>query len=71
MSTRQRISFNADGMCNACVWSQEKKLLGWKAGEGELITLLENHRAYEGKFDCLVPVSGGKDGSYAAEFRFR
>ena len=66
MSTRPRISFNADGLCNACVWSEEKKLLDWKTREGELITLLENHRSHEGKFDCLVPVSGGKDGSYVA-----
>jgi N-acetyl sugar amidotransferase len=66
MSTRPRISFNTDGLCNACVWSEEKKLLDWKAREDELITLLENHRSYEGKFDCLVPVSGGKDGSYVA-----
>lgn len=66
MSTRPRISFNADGLCNACVWSEEKKLLDWKTREGELVTLLENHRSHEGKFDCLVPVSGGKDGSYVA-----
>jgi N-acetyl sugar amidotransferase len=48
------------------VWSEEKKLLDWKTREGELVTLLENHRSHEGKFDCLVPVSGGKDGSYVA-----
>jgi len=66
MSTRPRISFNAEGLCNACVWSEEKKRLDWKTREGELITLLENHRSHEGKFDCLVPVSGGKDGSYVA-----
>jgi len=66
MSTRPRIRFNAEGLCNACVWSEEKKLLDWKTREGELITLLENHRSYEDKFDCLVPVSGGKDGSYVA-----
>jgi tRNA(Ile)-lysidine synthase TilS/MesJ len=66
MSTRPRINFNTDDRCNVCVWSEEKKLLDWKAREDELITLLENHRSYEGKFDCLVPVSGGKDGSYVA-----
>jgi N-acetyl sugar amidotransferase len=66
MSTRPRISFNTDGLCNACAWSDEKKLLDWKAREEELITLLENHRSHEGNFDCLVPVSGGKDGSYVA-----
>ena len=71
MSTRPRISCNADSLCNAFMWGEEKKLLCWKAGQDELITLLKNHRAYEGKFDCLVPVSGGKDGSHAAEFRYR
>ena len=28
--------------------------------------LLEKHRSEDGSFDCVVPVSGGKDGSYVA-----
>jgi hypothetical protein len=28
--------------------------------------LLDKHRRNDGDFDCLVPLSGGKDGSYVA-----
>jgi N-acetyl sugar amidotransferase len=66
MSTRPRISFNEDGLCNACVWSEKKKNLDWRAREAELTALLDTHRRGNGEFDCLVPLSGGKDGSYVA-----
>lgn len=66
MSTRPRISFNDDGLCNACVWSEKKQNLDWNAREAELIALLDSHRRNDGEFDCLVPLSGGKDGSYVA-----
>jgi N-acetyl sugar amidotransferase len=66
MSTRPRITFDTDGLCNACVWSERKKNLNWDARQKELNNLLNRHRNSDGKFDCLVPVSGGKDGSYVA-----
>ena len=40
--------------------------MDWSAREKELIALLDKHRRYDGTFDCLVPCSGGKDGSYVA-----
>lgn len=66
MSTRPRITFDARGWCNACVWSEKKKTLDWDIREKELENLLNKHRRNDGRFDCLVPVSGGKDGSYVA-----
>jgi len=66
MSTRPRISFDERGWCNACRWMEEKKTLNWEAREEKLIQLLDKHRRSDGSFDCLVPVSGGKDGSYVA-----
>lgn len=66
MSTRPRISFDKRGWCNACTWTKEKKLIDWKSRHKELEVLLAKHRRYDGFFDVLVPVSGGKDGSYVA-----
>lgn len=66
MSTRNRISFDERGWCNACQWMEEKKTLDWKARESELLALLEKYRSKTGSFDCIVPVSGGKDGSYVS-----
>ena len=66
MSTRPRITFDARGWCNACVWAEKKKSLDWGARQVELLRLLDKHRRNDGEFDCLVPLSGGKDGSYVA-----
>ena len=66
MSTRPRITFNKDGLCNACDWFESKKNINWNSREEELVKLLDKHRSNDGKFDCLVPCSGGKDGSYVA-----
>ena len=66
MSTRPRISFDDRGWCNACQWMEKKRTLNWDSREEKLTQLLDKHRRYDGSFDCLVPVSGGKDGSYVA-----
>lgn len=66
MSTRPRIQFDESGRCNACVWAEKKKHLDWSARATELEHLLDRHRSSTGAFDCVVPVSGGKDGSYVA-----
>lgn len=66
MSTRPRLTFDINGWCNACVWAEKKKSLDWSSRRNELEELLNKHRRHDGSFDCLVPVSGGKDGSYVA-----
>lgn len=67
MSTRPRIEFNHEGRCNACVWSEEKKNIDWAPRQEELKVLVDKYRSANGTgFDCVVPVSGGKDGSYVA-----
>lgn len=66
MSTRPRISFDDQGLCNACVWAKKKQSLDWVDRESKLEKLLGAHRRSDGRFDCVVPVSGGKDGSYVA-----
>jgi len=66
MSTRPRIEFDARGWCNACVWAEEKKTLKWESRQNQLIKTLEKYRSKNGGFDCIVPCSGGKDGSSVA-----
>ena len=66
MSTRPRISFDERGWCNACQWMEEKKTLDWSIRQKELENLITKYKSTKGNFDCIVPVSGGKDGSYVA-----
>ncbi len=67
MSTRNRIEFDENGRCNACVWSEEKKSLDWKKREKEFLGLVKEAKSKNsGPYDIIVPVSGGKDGSYVS-----
>ena len=66
MSTRPRITFDERGWCNACQWMEEKRTLDWSVRRAELERLLDRFRRTDGGFDCVVPVSGGKDGSYVS-----
>lgn len=66
MSTRNRISFNKNGFCSACQWSHEKKSLNWKKRRKELLKICNKNRSKNERFDCIVPVSGGKDGSFVS-----
>ena len=66
MSTRPRITFDAAGVCNACQWAKKKQTLDWELRTEELKGILDNQKSKNQPFDCLVPVSGGKDGSYIA-----
>ena len=65
MSTRNRIEFDESGRCNACVWAEEKTSVNWFEREEELKNLFERHKT-DGPYDLIVPVSGGKDGSYVS-----
>mgnify|MGYP003388713671 CR=1 FL=1 len=66
MSTRNRITFDDRGWCNACQWSEEKQTLDWNMRENELRDKLKEFKKKSKGFDCIVPVSGGKDGSYVS-----
>jgi len=65
MSTRPRIEFDSRGVCNACNWVKEKKKINWSKRIKifkKLIKKTKGNPAY----DCIVPCSGGKDGTYVS-----
>ena len=62
---RPRISFK-NGICSACSFSDYKKSIDWEARGKELERLCDELRSPNGDFDVVVPVSGGKDGSFVA-----
>jgi N-acetyl sugar amidotransferase len=60
--TRPGISFNAKGVCQACVNYEKRKKIDWKKRERELATLCDRYRGSNGQgYDCIIAVSGGKD----------
>ena len=63
---RPRIGFSA-GVCNACnYWHSKSTSIDWAERERQLKDLCDRHRRSDGRFDVLVPSSGGKDSVYVA-----
>lgn len=61
------INFNEDGICDACVFAERKRLhIDWEERDRQLRDLCDKHRKHDGSYDCIVPGSGGKDSFYAS-----
>jgi N-acetyl sugar amidotransferase len=58
-STKPDLYFE-NGVCAACRSTAKRKDVDWEARKDELVALLEKHRK-PGRYDCIVPSSGGKD----------
>lgn len=64
---KQTISFDEEGVCDACRYAEKKNTeVDWEKRERELTQLLDRHRSRTGAYDVLVPGSGGKDSVYAS-----
>lgn len=55
-----KIKFDENGVCNYC---HAYKNYQYK-GEAALVKLLDTFRRPNSKYDCMVPVSGGKDSTF-------
>lgn len=60
------LHIDEEGVCDACRVSDMKNSVDWEARERELVKLLDMHRRNDGRFDCIVPGSGGKDSAFQA-----
>ena len=63
--TRPGLNLNENGVCEACVSYEYRKKIDWSERRKELEQILARFRSKDGKnYDCIVPVSGGKDSTY-------
>ncbi len=63
--TRPGISFNEEGICQACINYEQRKDIDWSSRYRELEMLCDKYRRSKGKgYDCLIAVSGGKDSHF-------
>ena len=63
--TKPDLSFDDDGVCNACRNYEARGNTDWDDREREFRSLLTKYRAADGRhWDCIIPVSGGKDSTY-------
>ena len=64
--TQEGQAFDEFGFCNVCRSSEEKMRVDWKSRRRQLEIILEKAR-FENQnkeYDCLVPISGGKDSTF-------
>ncbi len=65
-TAKDTIYFDEHGVCDACRVTEEKMSIDWAAREKELFELCDLHRSADGRYDCIVPGSGGKDSFYTS-----
>jgi N-acetyl sugar amidotransferase len=64
-STKPDLRLDDEGVCNACRAYENRKEVDWDARYKELLDVLARYRQNDGSnWDCIVPVSGGKDSTY-------
>jgi len=63
--TKPDLHIDQDGVCNACRTYEQRKEVDWATRRMELLKIIEPYRCRDGSnWDCIVPVSGGKDSTY-------
>jgi N-acetyl sugar amidotransferase len=63
--TKPDLPMDAEGVCGACRSYQRRKEVDWGKRKQELLAITERYRSRNGSnYDCIVPVSGGKDSHY-------
>ncbi len=64
-STKPDLYLDDKGVCNACLAYEARKEVDWSARKEELEKILQKYRKVDGSgYDCIVPVSGGKDSTF-------
>lgn len=63
--TKPDLHLDEQGICNACRSFERRREIDWDARLKELHEVLNKYRKRDGSnWDCIVPVSGGKDSTY-------
>lgn len=66
-SKKETINFSSEGICDACIFAEIKDTkINWEEREQELTELAKKFESFPGKYNCLVPGSGGKDSFFQA-----
>ncbi|MFC1964859.1 N-acetyl sugar amidotransferase [Chloroflexota bacterium] len=65
--TQEGFTVDSDGLCLACRAVNEKRQIDWSARTSQLEEILDwAKKQASNNYDCVLPVSGGKDSTYQA-----
>lgn len=60
--TKPDLHIDDEGICSACRSFERRKDVDWDTRRKELMEILGRYRSADGSnYDCIIPVSGGKD----------
>lgn len=66
-NTKPDLSFDYEGVCDACRSAELKDTIDWDSREREFRELVNKYRGKSSSnYDCIIPISGGKDSHYQA-----
>lgn len=63
--SQEGITFDEMGICQACQSSEQKIHINWVEREAKLRSILDEAKRNAGdNYDCIIPISGGKDSTF-------
>lgn len=63
--TKPDLWFDDRGVCSACIGFEKRADVDWDERRKEFTRITDRYRSKDGSnYDCIVPVSGGKDSTY-------
>ncbi|MGQ0429835.1 MAG: N-acetyl sugar amidotransferase [Gammaproteobacteria bacterium] len=62
--TKPDLFIDDQGICNACRAYEQRTTVDWDQRREELLAILRRYDRGGKNWDCIVPVSGGKDSTY-------
>lgn len=62
--TKPDLHMDGEGICSACRSYEHRATVNWETRRRELSQILERYQTGGSGYDCIVPVSGGKDSHY-------
>lgn len=69
--TKPDLSFDDEGICSACIAAEEKyNGIDWQQRASDFQEIINYYKKPEGDigYDCIIPISGGKDSTYQAYY---
>ncbi len=63
--TKPDLYFDGEGVCSACNSFEDRRDIDWTARRADFDEIVSRYKSADGSnYDCIVPVSGGKDSTY-------
>jgi N-acetyl sugar amidotransferase len=63
--TKPDLFIDEEGICSACRSYERRRDVDWESRKKELLHILDKYKSINSKrWDCIVPVSGGKDSTF-------